>query len=135
MRFKVATTRSYIANDLKLWVGSQSHKGGCLCSTNSNRKVRRFGTACGCVYKYTRSSIRFMEKSIVNTFLFSEFVALRIVQVKSSPVFLLWNWTHSNTFIGFLESSYLVFFTFPHLVIWLFVFNLDLNNKPKYLFG
>ena len=36
---KVVATRSTTADDLKLWVGSQSHKHGCLCSTNSDRRV------------------------------------------------------------------------------------------------
>ena len=49
-------TRSYIADDLKLWVGSQSHKRGCLCSTNSDRWVRGFGAACGHMSKYYKGS-------------------------------------------------------------------------------
>ena len=35
-RFKVAATRSTTANDLNLWVRSQSHKHGCLCIANSD---------------------------------------------------------------------------------------------------
>ena len=48
----VAITRSYIANDLKLWVGSQSHKYKCLCSTNLDRRVCEFEATCGHVSKY-----------------------------------------------------------------------------------
>ena len=33
-RFEVVATRSYIAKDLKFWVGSQSHKCGCFCLAN-----------------------------------------------------------------------------------------------------
>ena len=45
-------TRSTIADGLKLWVGSQSHKRGYLCATNSNRRAHGFGVACGHVSKY-----------------------------------------------------------------------------------
>ena len=34
-RSKVAATRSTIVDDLNLWVESQCHKCGCLCSTDS----------------------------------------------------------------------------------------------------
>jgi len=44
---KLLHTRSYIVDNLKFWVGSQSHKYGCLCSANSNRRVRGFETMCG----------------------------------------------------------------------------------------
>ena len=45
-------TRSYIADNLKFWVGSQSHKRECLCSENSDRIVCGFGAICGHVSKY-----------------------------------------------------------------------------------
>ena len=48
----VAITRSYIVDDLKLWVGSQNHERGYLCSINSKRRVYRFRIACGHVSKY-----------------------------------------------------------------------------------
>ena len=49
---EVATTRSYIANDLKFYVGSQSHKRGCLCAIDSNKRVCQVGAACDCVSKF-----------------------------------------------------------------------------------
>ena len=60
---------------------SQSHKCGCLCATNSDRRFHGFGVACGHMWvSTTRDSIRFREKSIVKLlFYHSEFVALRIV--------------------------------------------------------
>ena len=51
-RSEVAATISYIVDDLKFWVGSQSHKYGCLCATNSDRRVRGFGATCGHMSKY-----------------------------------------------------------------------------------
>ena len=51
-RSEVATTRLYIADGLNPWVGSQSHKRGCLCSTNSDRRVYGFRAACGHMSKY-----------------------------------------------------------------------------------
>ena len=51
-RSEITATRSYIANNLKLWVGYQSQKRGCSCSTNSDKRVRRFGAACDHMIKY-----------------------------------------------------------------------------------
>ena len=50
--FEVTTIRSYIADDLKFWVGYQSHKQGCLCVTNSDRRVHGFRAACSLMSKY-----------------------------------------------------------------------------------
>ena len=54
---------------------------------------------------------------------------------QSSSKIKLWmqNWVSTNWFSWVIIL--LVFFTFPHHVIWLFVFNLDLNIKPKYQLG
>ena len=49
---EVAAIWSYIADDLKFWVGSQNHKQGCLCVTNSDGRVHGFKAACGLVSKY-----------------------------------------------------------------------------------
>ena len=51
-RSESVATRLYIANDLKFGVRSQSHKRGCLCVINSNRRVYEFGAARGRVSKY-----------------------------------------------------------------------------------
>ena len=76
----VAITRSYIADDLKLWVGSKSHKHKCLCSSNLDRRVHEFKAACGHVSKYYKRYFRFRKKSIVKfSFYHNEFVALRII--------------------------------------------------------
>jgi len=44
---KLLHTKLCIADNLKFWVGFKSHKHGCLCSTNSDRRIREFGIACG----------------------------------------------------------------------------------------
>ena len=51
-RSKVATTRSTIDDDLKFWVRFQNHKCRCLYSTNLDRRVHKFGAACGHISKY-----------------------------------------------------------------------------------
>ena len=49
---KVVAIRSCIADDLKFWVESQSQKQGCLCATNSDRRVHGFRAACDLMSKY-----------------------------------------------------------------------------------
>ena len=51
-RFERVATRLYIAGNLKFRVRSQSHKRGCLCVINSNRRICEFGAARDCVSKY-----------------------------------------------------------------------------------
>ena len=61
---------TYIVDDLTFWVGSYSHKLGCLCSSNSNRRVHGFGAVCDYI-SITRGSFIF-----------------RIIYIKSSLGFL-----------------------------------------------
>ena len=53
-RSKVTATRSTTADDLNLWVRSQSHKWECLSSTNSDKRAYGFGAACGHMSKYCK---------------------------------------------------------------------------------
>ena len=81
-------------------MGSQSHKHGCLCATNSDRRVYEFKAACGRVSKYYKRQLKILErKSIVKLPLYhSEFVALMIDQVKSPPDFF---YLETISLIGF----------------------------------
>ena len=59
-------------------MGSQSHKRGCLYATNLDRSVWGFGATCGHVSKYYKA-LDLGKIYCKTSFLFSEFVALRIV--------------------------------------------------------
>ena len=48
-RSEIVATRSYIADNLKVWVGSQSHKLPVCVQQIQDIRVRGVGVACGCV--------------------------------------------------------------------------------------
>ena len=69
---------------------SQNHKREYQCATNSNRRICEFGAACNHVSKYYKRQFQIQGKIYCKTsILYSEFVSLRIVWIKSSLDFLL----------------------------------------------
>ena len=116
-------TRSIAADNLKLWVWSQSHRLEWLYATNSGRKAMDSKLCVVTWVSATRGSIRFRENFIVNTSIyFVDLLFCGLFRLNPSQVFYLeigqFHW-----FSWVIIS--LVFFTILLYVIWLLLFNLD----------